>query len=80
VEPALREVIVPEEPQPANDIKPAAVVVEVKPVAAAVATKVEDQERREPEPAEAVPFYGRPPDDPGVKADKPVAKAAFKLF
>jgi HemY protein len=28
------------------------------------------------------PFFGRPPDDPGVRddSDKPLAKASFRLF
>jgi HemY protein len=80
VEPVPAAVIILDERQPANDIKPAVVAVDVKPAAAPAVTKVADQDKREPEPVEAVPFYGRPPDDPGVKGDKPVAKAAFKLF
>jgi HemY protein len=44
--------------------------------------KVEKKPPARTEEAVVEPFFGRPPDDPGVRddSDKPLAKASFRLF
>jgi HemY protein len=88
VEPRPAATIVVEERQPANDITPVVIVAEAKPPKVAVEgkpaigaaeAKAAGEDKREREKSEAMPFYGRPPDDPGVKG-KPVEKTAFRLF
>jgi HemY protein len=88
VEPTPAATVIVEERQPANDITPVVVVadakppnvaVEGKPTVIAAEAKAAGGDNRERDKPEAVPFYGRPPDDPGVKI-KPVEKTAFRLF
>lgn len=73
------------ERQAANDMSPIVVAEEAKTPGAAnetrpIAVAMEAKPATENTPAqEAVLFYGRPPDDPGVKA-KPAEKTTFRLF
>jgi len=73
--------------RPAEPVETVAEAAPVKPpvveLATAAAAKVEE-EKPVPAPVVAMdpdkPFFGRAPDDPGVKAGKVVEKNGFKLF
>jgi len=77
-EPVVRTIAVPTPSE--SVIVPQTVKAEPKPVPA----KVGDGKAADAKPVETVvePFFGRPPDDPGVRegASKPLEKSTFRLF
>ena len=83
--PAQAREIPADEPRTAADDITVTVVPEPKPADSAeerkpaAAAKANGTDKRVLEMQEAVPFHGRLPDDPGVKA-RPVEKSTFRLF
>jgi HemY protein len=74
---------VAEAPEKTEEVKTIAVPAPTESVIVPQPVKVEKKPAPEKTEETAVePFFGRPPDDPGVRddSDKPLAKASFRLF
>ncbi|MBL0374059.1 heme biosynthesis protein HemY [Rhizobium sp. KVB221] len=66
--------------QPVTTVEKTTAAGEIKPVVAAK-SPTEDRPRvQKAAGADVEPFFGRPPDDPGVKGERPLERTGFRLF